>query len=239
MIRLHALVEGQTEEAFFNRVLRPHLAAFDVYADVRVINPKTGSSARKNKGGWNSYAVAKKDLLRWMKEDSNQDAWFTSMVDLYKIPGDFPKQEKAKSLTDSFARVVFLEKAWYDDVCTDTLRHFIPYIQLHEFEALLLTDPQKLDWAFLEHDEAIKSLVRMVSGYKSPELINDGPETAPSKRIIKAIPEYEGRKVSAGPLVADKIGLPLLRQHCRHFNDWLAILENLGRPCLDVGCSGA
>ena len=35
MIRLHVTVEGRTEEAFVNRTLRPYLANFGVYADVR------------------------------------------------------------------------------------------------------------------------------------------------------------------------------------------------------------
>ena len=61
----------------------------------------------------------------------------------------------------------------------------------------------------------------------NPELINDGPETAPSKRILKEIPEYD--KASAGVSVTSKIGLPQLRNRCRHFNEWLGQLENLGK----------
>ena len=60
----------------------------------------------------------------------------------------------------------------------------------------------------------------------NPELINDHPETAPSKRILKEIPEYY--KVTAGVSVVSKIGLPLLRLKCSHFNDWLTMLELLG-----------
>jgi len=63
-------------------------------------------------------------------------------------------------------------------------------------------------------------------GTQSPELINDGPDTAPSKRILKEIPEYD--KVGAGVLVAEKIGLEILRKKCNHFAEWLACLEQLG-----------
>lgn len=61
----------------------------------------------------------------------------------------------------------------------------------------------------------------------SPELVNDGIDTAPSKRIIREIPEYASIKASAGPIVAEKIGLDNLRLKCRHFGEWLTKLEAL------------
>jgi hypothetical protein len=57
-------------------------------------------------------------------------------------------------------------------------------------------------------------------------LIDDGPTTAPSKRIIAEIPEYD--KATAGVAVAEKIGMDTLRQKCRHFNEWITRLEQLG-----------
>jgi len=62
----------------------------------------------------------------------------------------------------------------------------------------------------------------------SPELIDDGHDTAPSKRIARLIPEYAGMKASAGPLIAAKIGLAAIRQRCSHFDEWLKKLESLG-----------
>jgi hypothetical protein len=106
---------------------------------------------------------------------------------------------------------------------------FLPYIQLHEFEALILSDPAKFDWEFIDHSQAIERLLVLCAAYPSPELIDDGEESAPSKRIIKEIPEYEGRKASAGPLIAVKIGLPVIRQKCPHFNAWLVKLERLSQ----------
>ena len=61
------------------------------------------------------------------------------------------------------------------------------------------------------------------------ELINDGDNTAPSKRIIGEIPEYEKMKPSAAPIVAEKIGLPTLRLQCKHFDEWLCRLEMLNK----------
>lgn len=213
MIRLNVLAEGKTEQQFFNLVVRPHLYRLGVGGKVRLIN---------DHGGWNSYRAVKRDLLRWRRQD--EAAWFTTMVDLYALPGDFPAVSRFE---DPYARVAALEKAWFDDVQEEICGRFVPYVQLHEFEALLFADPQQLDWEFLEHDDAIANLVAVAERYDNPELIDDGPDTAPSKRIIDQIRQYRGRKASAGPLVASKIGLPRLRQRCRHFNEWIVKLEEL------------
>jgi hypothetical protein len=224
-IRLHFVVEGQTEETFVNRTIIPHLASYSVWGDVRCV-----MTGRKrgilHRGGLASYARARKDLMLWMKEDQNRDAAFTTMFDLYALPRDFPGYEKAGTVKCPYTRVAELERAMIGDL--DHPR-FVPHIQLHEFETLLLADPAKLDCVYTDRDRAIRSLTEMVAAFDSPELIDDGPTTAPSKRIIHEIPEYEGMKASAGPLTAEKIGLLALRQRCRHFGQWLSQLEGLRR----------
>jgi hypothetical protein len=224
-MRLHFIAEGQTEETFINRVIVPHLASYSVWGDVRcVMTGRTRSIIHR--GGLRSYVRAKKDIMLWMKEDQNPDAAFTTMFDLYALPSDFPGYEETVRARCPYARVAELERAMLGDVGHP---RFTPYIQLHEYETLLLADPQKLDCRYSDCDRAIQNLVDMVAGFDSPELIDDGANTAPSKRIIREIPEYEGMKASAGPLVAEHIGLPTLRHKCAHFDQWLVQLENLGR----------
>ena len=159
-----------------------------------------------------------------MKGDRNPDARFTTMFDLYGLPRDFPGYDEARALTDSYERVSVLEGALGEDISD---HRFIPYIQLHEFEALLFSCPRKLETQFYERGDEIQQLIEMASAFDSPELIDDGCDTAPSKRIISKIPEYERRKVSAGPIVAEKIGLSTLRSECRHFGEWIDRLESI------------
>ncbi len=223
--RLHFIVEGQTEETFVNLVLIPQLETFSVWGDARCVMTSKKREI-KYRGGLSSYAKAKNDIVLWMKEDQNPDSFFTTMFDLYALPSDFPDYAEARKIIDSQQRVIALEEAMRRDI---EHRRFAPYIQLHEFEALLLADPQKMDSAFPEHDSAINNLTQMVSKFDSPEQIDDGYETAPSKRIIGEIPEYEGMKASAGPRVAQKIGLSTLRQKCTHFSEWLGKLERLAQ----------
>ncbi len=226
MIRLHMVVEGQTEETFVNRVLSYHLGQYTISVDARQVETSRRRT-RIYRGGFDrsrGYLQARKDLALWMQEDQNADAHFTTMFDLYALPTDFPGYDKSSRCATPYQRVAVLEKALEQDV-----RHprFIAYIQLHEFEALLLTDPAKFDWEFLQNERAIQNLTQMAALFDTPELINSDPEKAPSKRIIKEIPEYAGRKSSAGPVIAEKIGIPAIRARCHHFDTWLKRLEAL------------
>ena len=67
----------------------------------------------------------------------------------------------------------------------------------------------------------------------SPELIDDGPQTAPSKRIAAEFPDYEDAKTRVGPQAAARIGLTQIRSQCPHFDAWLERLEKLGSEFQD------
>ncbi|HBK62014.1 MAG TPA: hypothetical protein DD000_00410, partial [Cyanobacteria bacterium UBA11166] len=125
---------------------------------------------------------------------------------------------------DPYQRVEQLEKALFNDIKDS---RFIPYIQLHEFEALILSDPSKFYLRFPEYESEIQQLLEICRNFDSPELINDGVTTAPSKRITQVIPVYEGSKTSAAPLIANKIGLRKIRERCPHFDKWISQLETL------------
>lgn len=116
-----------------------------------------------------------------------------------------------------------------EDAFANDLMHrkFIPYIQLHEFEALILSEPSMFASRFVEHKQGIQELIEVCANFSSPELINDDVKNAPSKRIIRAIPDYKGTKASAGPLIAKNIGLQTIRQKCPHFDAWLIKLERI------------
>ena len=223
-IRLHVTSEGQTEEAFVKRILARHLGAFNVFADARsVLTSRDKKAHRHYREGLVSYLKAKADIETWMKEDGHAECRFTAMFDLYKLPGDFPGYNDARRQNDPYRKVQFLENAWKNDIED---RRFIPYIQLHEFEALILADVGKLDWEYLDHDAPIQRLVHMV-GNQNPELIDDTPEGAPSKRILHELPEYD--KASSGVLVAEKIGLQTMKTKCSHFGTWVELLEGLAK----------
>lgn len=67
------------------------------------------------------------------------------MFDLYALPSNFPKYDESKKISDPYKRVEKLEHAFQEDLDE---KRFIPYIQLHEFEALMLSAPEIFTYAF-------------------------------------------------------------------------------------------
>lgn len=221
-VTLHIIAEGPTEANFVNRTLRQHLARFSVDVHVLVVTTKKLPDFTYS-GGISDYAKPERDIRLLLSQHSNLDVRFTTMFDLYRLPEDFPGYAVAASHNDPYQRVRALEDALAEDI--DDSR-FYPYIQLHEFEALLLSDPQKLESQFDDCTDGISNLVAMTSKFQSPELVNDC--NPPSKRINQELLNYSSWKRSVGPIVAGQIGLPTLRSKCAHFGAWLGKLESLG-----------
>lgn len=222
-VRLNITSEGQTEERFVKNTLANYLGQFNIATDVRSVL----TSKNKNKryrGGLVRYSKAKNDIITWMKEDRNPDTYFTTMFDLYALPNDFPGIEEARKISDPYNKVRFLEEQFKLDI--DDIR-FIPNIQLHEFETLILSQPKELEIEYFEYKKEIEQLTSIVEEFKNPEMINDKPESAPSKRIINLIPPYEHNKVAIGSEVAGIIGIDSLKKKCQHFGEWITILEHL------------
>lgn len=221
-IRLNITVEGLTELGFVSKILTPYLGNFQISTDARAVMTSKEKS-KTHRGGLISYEKAKKDITTWLKEDANPEARFSTMFDLYALPKDFPEYETAQKLNDPYKKVRFLEEAMWKDIDD---RRFIPYIQLHEFEALVFADPKNLELEYFENEKAIRELEKQLEAFGgNPELINEGKETAPSKRIKSLIPEYD--KAGSGAIITNFAGMDFLRKKCLHFGEWISQLENL------------
>ena len=219
--RLYINVEGQTEKEFVDKAIKPHLSSYEIDVRTRLVvtNRKLGG-----RGGIVSFNIFRADLARLMKEDGAGDARFTTMIDLYALPKEFPGWERASTVNGGQEKVSFLEEALFFSF--DDLR-FLPYIQLHEFEALLFCDLGELSHRISGSEAGIGLLQNDVRDL-APEEINEGVTTAPSKRIIRRVPMYEKSKVRVGASAAIAIGLDRLRHMCPHFNAWISKLEALG-----------
>ncbi len=223
-IRLNITAEGQTEERFVKETLSYYLGDYQISTAVRrVLTSK--DKYHKFRGGLLNYQRAKNDITNWLKEDNNSEVRFSTMFDLYALPDDFPGYEKAKKINDIYAKIDFLEAKFKEDI--NDIR-FIPYLQLHEFEALVLANPQNLRIEYFEHEKAIAELEKiLLENGNNSEQINDKTETAPSKRIIKLIPEYD--KVNVGASIVNINGIDFLKQKCKHFGEWISKLETLSK----------
>lgn len=222
MIRVNVVVEGQTEEGFVKQVLSPYLFEKNIVITPRLVlrNHSRRSMAR---GGMYDYARPKWDIQQWMSKEKT--AYCTTMFDLYALPTDFPGMNDIPPRSTPHQRVRHLEQAFSTDLGIP--RGFIPYLQLHEFEAILFSDVDILDNTLntFRSVSKLNELRQIIEKFKNPELIDDDPTTAPSKRLLRLYPAYDKRFF--GELVAETIGIDNIRAACPHFNNWIEQLEEL------------
>jgi hypothetical protein len=213
----HILVEGQTEGTFVRDVLAPHLHTFGVYLNPVVALTKRVKSGLKFKGGVPGYVKLRGELCRLLNDTSAVAV--TTMMDYYGLPGDYPGADSIPRRGSCYDRVAHLEKALQEDLQNP---RFLPYLSLHEFEALLFVAPELIETTVEDHGVAD----RLAALAASPEEVNDGPDTHPAARLLAAVPKY--RKALHGPLIVGRIGLPAIRQRCPHLHTWISRLEQLG-----------
>ncbi len=224
MTRLYLTVEGQTEQAFAVQVLKPHLSRHGVYVSKpRLTGPNSRRGGHIPRGGmFNRFQQVIEDIRRWLKEDKSSDARFSMMVDLYGLPSDFPGYDQGMSHSLPIEQARFLQESLVQEL-NDA--RFIPYLQVHEFEALVLAEPIKLADLYEPRANKLESLCRECAQFTSPEDIDHGQHSHPKSRIQQCIPEYDENV--AGPLITESIGLEILRSRCPNFGEWLARLESL------------
>ena len=225
MIELYAFCEGLTEQGFCNQVLRPHL--FPLGEGI-VHTIKTANSKRHgvvSRGGIGKYSSLRRQILNELKRHRRPAVFFTTMIDLYGLPQDFPgRVDHVRNPANPTPYVEALEEAFRNDIGDE---RFIPYLQLHEYETLLFSDPEELVPSFDNCQRAVDKMKAIVASVPSIEHIDDGESTAPSKRIIGMLPTYSGRKATEGPLIAERIGMQVLREKCPHFDGWISRLEQI------------
>jgi hypothetical protein len=218
MKRIVIIGEGQTEQSFCNDVLQPHFTSKEIYLHNTVI--------KKNHGGIVNWSALKYQIEKHLLEDTT--VIVTTLIDYYGIHKNhkYPNWQIAESQSNPLDRMLQLEKGMAKDISANLRSRFIPYIQLHEFEGLLFSDVRAFEDIFEKKEfNDYNYLISTISENDSPELINKGTDTAPSKRLNKILKRY--RKVLHGSLIAQNIGLNKIRQKCYRFDKWIMQMENI------------
>jgi hypothetical protein len=198
-IKIFFIVEGQTEARFIKKVLSPWF--YQQYGAILipciVVTKLDKQLGRQYKGGVSSYSKIKSDINKYIK-NTDSYTYVTTMFDYYRLPDDTPGYKDAYRISNPYEKIACLEKAMKSMIDADKRTNFFPYpyIQLHEFESLLFSDINMLCKRYFD----------------------DGKNTAPSKRIISCISDFN--KISVGVDTVYEIGLTKLRERCIHFNEW-------------------
>ncbi len=206
MIRIGVICEGQTESSFVNQCLAPYcLQVASVLLVPRLLAARSG----RHRGG----RVTVERLAEAVYCDRFQFDRVTTLVDFYGFQ-DAAGREKAALEEDIRAAVTGRN--------TDLDPRFVqPYVQMHEFEALLFSDVAAFELAICDRwtPEVKSALLAVADEFPNPEAINNSPETAPSKRLKRIIPFYD--KILDGVLAAEAIGVETMRRRCPLFDDWV------------------
>lgn len=109
-------------------------------------------------------------------------------------------------------------------------RFVLPYVQVHESEGLLFSNPDAFKcvgdgWNQQVHEQ----LMAVRKEFPSPEDINGGQQSAPSKRILSIFGPGNYSKVEHGPLIAEVIGIDAIRKACPRFNAWIEEIAAWGK----------
>jgi hypothetical protein len=216
--KILVLVEGQTEEGFIKRVLSPYFYSKEIFLTPIIINTKKVLHGPNYKGGVKSYQKVKNNLLPLFSDTSA--SIITTMIDYYAIPEDFPGFNE-KHLPDCYKHVEYMEENFSNDIKKE---RFVPYFQLHEFEALIFASAAILGSVFINETNGINQVNQINSKFTSPEEINKNPESAPSKRLKYIFPSYQ--KTFHSSLILSNVNVDELRTKCPHFNAWLTRLES-------------
>jgi hypothetical protein len=197
MVRLAISVEGETEELFVKELLVPYFIFKGIY--IVPVNMKGNISVNR--------------VCDEIKKLAYNFDCVTTFYDFYGF------KRKNKSDTKHSLEQKIQKKM------PESLRNkVIPYIQMHEFEALLFSSPQAIAKIF-HKPELIDWVENVLHQFKgNPEAINDSVATAPSKRLLAKAPY---RKTRHGPDIAKNIGIEQLKQSCSGFAAWITRLENL------------
>jgi len=224
-VEVYIVVEGKTEQTFVRDILAPYLAPKGIYLTAMQIG-KPG-----HKGGNITFGRVQKDIDKLLQQ--RPDIYISTMFDYFRIAGDWPgvvqirqQVQQGQSLSVQDKSEILQQET--SKRLRELLRaqnieqRFIPYIEMHEFEALLFSDAEILAAKLQVPNGQIKNIL---SDYDSPEEINSAPDKAPSKRLEKLVTGY--KKVIMGKVIAQSIGITKIRQECACFNAWVNKLEQL------------
>ena len=212
--KILVLVEGQTEEAFVKKVLSPYYESKGLYLLPHLLTP------RRSAGGIQYFGKRgiQGDVRKCLNDSSAR--WVTTMIDYYGLATNFPGYDQVKTRSSCFEKVECLEDEFRKDI---NHPRFLPYRQLHEFEALLFTSINGFQKYFPNKTEEHRQIEKVINQFPCPEEINEGKATHPSRRISDLFPEYQ--KTVHGSWFSSELGIDSIRARCPHFDRWLTRLE--------------
>jgi hypothetical protein len=220
MTRIYVICEGQTEEMFVNDVLSEQFELLGIYLQPSLIG-KPG-----HKGGNFKFERVLTDVQKFLLNDTK--SYCTTFFDFYGLPEDFPGKKEAVTLNNIKSKQNMINDRLVEQLSQyideNSMRRFIPYVQLYEFEGLLFSDPASMA-SEIGRPDLVDKFVAIKNQFETPEHVNNSSDTAPSKRIKNHFIGYD--KVTHGSLIALEMGVNKIRAECTLFDEWINTLKSV------------
>ncbi|WP_405794722.1 DUF4276 family protein [Streptomyces sp. NBC_01506] len=214
MITVGVLCEGQTEETMIREFLGPELEPEGIFLVPTILLTSSTAGGPSGRGGVSKWSRIEKDLRNRLSSTPHWAA-VTTLLDYYGLPSDSPGMAD-RPAGPPRQRVEHVERRIAERI--DHPR-FVPYLVMHETEAWVFAAAEHLaEW--YEDDALGAELKRQTDEAGGPELVNETPDKAPSKRLRRLLPEYNKRL--DGPVAVTELGLRALRAACPHFDAWIS-----------------
>lgn len=220
MAKLAIICEGKTERNFVEEILAPCFLSrgLDVYpVEIGIENIQHGGNV--------SFARMMKDCMILLQDHE----YVTTLIDFYRIGRDWRGVNEIEESMSSDEKAQTIEHfALLDAIqmlgAKDVERRLFFNVIMHEFEGLLFSDPEVIV-RVTRAAKAVTALKEIATTFQTPEDIDNGRNTAPSKRLASSKANYG--KVVHGTRIVREIGLETIREKCPHFNSWMIRLEGL------------
>ena len=209
------VVEGRTEERFVEEILQVFVGN-DVWLRPIVAHTKriAGRKAKRGGAAWTHYRSHLRSLC-------SQPQWWavTTLIDLYGFPADI---QLAESLGTSGGHAAAAQ------LCEVMAREigdtrFLPFVMVHEFEALVIAAGARLPSVFGKARAAHEFQKLLAEHDGNAELIDSHPHSSPAARVEGIIAEYS--KVRDGIDIIERAGLRSCLHACPQLAEWIEWLR--------------
>lgn len=215
---LYIIVEGETEEEFVKRLLMPYLYSRGLACHIQAILVFVSGGGHGHSN--TEHFLNTIEPVLYLRGEPV----ITSLLDFFRFPRKQASFAACAALAIAVAQADCLQDALFTAVQgIRPYRHFLPYVQLHEFEALLFADAAG---HALHHPRIAADVAAVIAAHPAPEDINSRPEWAPSKRLESIYQSHHQtyRKGADAVDVAELIGMERLLERCPRFSAWVECL---------------
>lgn len=204
--RLVIIVEGDSEIILMNNLVIPYLYSIDGISPCAITTQKITTNRKLNKKGGNiNFQYLKNEVDRVAAQGR---LLITTFLDFFRLPNDFP------GYTTDGTKISQLEAAMKETV---GLEGFIPYIQKYEFETLLFSGMEGFE-LIVDDTDTLSKIREIIASHITPEDINGGTSTAPSKRLEQLFPY---NKTADSELILEMLDVEIMREKCPRFDEWI------------------